>query len=234
LRISVRITEVEQETSAVKCFQLDLCGHSFNFLPGQWLDCYLDKDESRGVAGYTITSPPPAKGLIELAVKLSEDNPVTKFLHQEAEIGDVLFIDGPHGSFYYKREMGDQVVLIARDIGITPMMSILRYIDGRYSEVKATLLYSAENPGQLIYKEELMEIGNKNPNIRCLFTVTGSSPEDWPVHIGEIDEEFIQRAGIDLNSIFLLCGPPPHIPKTVTTLRKLGVKESGIKYEEWW
>jgi ferredoxin-NADP reductase len=234
MKIPAKIAAIQQETPSVKSFRLDLEGQQFSFLPGQWVDCYAEVNGRLEVAGYSMTSSPLTRGTIDLAVKLVGDNAVTNFLHQRARVGDTLYIEGGQGDFYYQREMGDSLVLIGGGIGITPLMSILRYVDEATSDVRATLLYSARTPSELLFHKQLMEVAARNRRIRCLFTVTQPGGERWRGRVGRIDEEMLKESQLDLNAIFYVCGPPPMIKDMAALLSGLEVNNSLIKYEQWW
>ena len=49
--ITVKIAEIRQETPTVKILKIDLLGQSFNYKPGQWIDCYADINGERPVVG---------------------------------------------------------------------------------------------------------------------------------------------------------------------------------------
>ena len=85
--IPVTIAAIRQETPSIKGFELDLLEQEFEFLPGQWIDCYAETMGLMEVAGYSITSSPLSTDRIEIAVKLEGENPVTHLLHKRAEIG---------------------------------------------------------------------------------------------------------------------------------------------------
>jgi ferredoxin-NADP reductase len=234
MKIPVRIRSIRQETPTVKSYILDLGGQEFSFRPGQWVDCYVDADGERGVAGYTLTSSPTTAGMIELTVKRSEEREVTHFMHEEAETGDVIYIDGGQGNFYYLREMGDSVTLIAGGIGITPLMSMLRYVDEGTSDVRAKLFYSVKAPSEIIFRKQLEEISGRNPSIDCVFTVTQTGEEPWEGHTGRINGELLREEGVDLGGIFFICGPKPMGQDMKEMLKDLGVAEERIRYEQWW
>ena len=234
MKVPAKIVAIRQETPTIKSLKLDLDDYEFNFLPGQWIDCYVNTDGLRGVAGYSLTSSPTAKGTVELAVKLGGENPVTKFLHEEVEIGDLLYIDGGQGDFYYRRDMGDSLVLIAGGIGITPIMSILRYVDSAEPDVRAVLVYSASRPSELLFYDQLTRIAGENKNISCIFTVTQPTNEPWEGHIRRIDAGLLKKAQIDLDALFFVCSPPSMGQEMVDLLDGLGVPASQIKYERWW
>ena len=118
------IKSIIQATPTVKVLRLQPKS-KISFKAGQWLDCYLDLVEGRAVAGYTMTSS-PIENMVELAVKYSETNPVTMFIHCSVKTGDVLWIDGGKGDTYFEKGMAESLFLIAGGIGITPIMSIIR------------------------------------------------------------------------------------------------------------
>jgi len=234
MRVPVRIKAIRVETPTVKSYTLDLEGRGFSFHPGQWVDCYVDPEGKRGVAGYTLTSSPTTGGTIELTVKRSLDREVTRYMHEEAEVGDVIYLDGGQGDFYYQREMGGSLTLLAGGIGITPLMSILRYVDDGTTDVKAKLFYSARAPSEIVFYRELKEIALRNERIACVFTVTQPGEEPWAGHTGRIDGKLLQEEGADLGGIFFICGPKPMGQDMTEMLVGLGVAESRIRYEQWW
>jgi ferredoxin-NADP reductase len=231
--IHVRIAEIRQETPTVKSLRLDLQGQDFTFHPGQWVDCYAEIGGERLVAGYTLTSSIAVRGAIELAVK-EGDNPVTQFIHGEAVVGDTLYVDGGQGDVYYTREMGDSLFLIAGGIGITPLVSMVRTVRDSHPDVKATLVYSARSPSELVFREELENITREHDNISCFLTVTGQDTGSWPGHRGRIDQELLMETGAKREDLFFLSGPAPMAEAMKGILRGLGVPEDSIRYEQWW
>ncbi len=234
MKIPVRIRSIRQETHTVKSYTLDLEGQEFSFHPGQWVDCYVDADGQRGVAGYTLTSSPTTEGTIELTIKRSEEREVTRFMHEEAETGDVIYVDGGQGGFYYLREMGDSLTLKAGGIGITPLMSMLRYVDEGTSDVRAKLVYSVKAPSEIIFRGQLEEIAERRERIDCVFTVTQPGGEPWEGHTGRIDGGLLMDEGVDLGGIFFICGPKPMGQDMKELLLGIGIPEERIRYEQWW
>ena len=146
------IASIRDETPTVKRLVFDLGGRPFDFLPGQWIDCYLHPGPDAPVAGYSMTSPPRDTSTIEIAVKRVGGNPVTDYIHGLARAGDTLPIDGGYGDFSYdpsrEPETGPAVALIAGGIGITPLMSMLRAAAEAPRSPELTLVYSAVEPGR--------------------------------------------------------------------------------------
>ena len=237
MRIPARIASIHQETPTVKSITLDLDGRHLGFRAGQWVDLVVRIDGAEAVAGYSMTSSPGDQGRIDLAVKLLGDNPATHYLHKKARVGDQVEVQ-LGGEFCYTADMADSLVLIAGGIGLTPLISMMRYVDELATDAKAVLLYSAGTPSELLFKEQLDEMAASNPRIRCVYTVTrpGTRPghEPWDGSTGRIDARLLRRAPVDPAALHYVCGPPPMIRSMLNLLRIMNVPSSRIRYEQWW
>ena len=231
-----RISSIRQETPTVKSLLLELSEGEISFLPGQWLDLYID-DPLLGpeveVAGLSITSSPLQKRSIELAVKKIPEGRASVYLHEKAQVGDELVIDGGYGDFYYREGMADYLVLIAGGIGITPLMSMIRFVDQAGLDVDVALLYSSSTPSELLFLQELKAISSRNEKIACAFTVTQPGGESWDGQVGRIDRQMLEEKGVSKKALYYACGPRGFAEDMATILLQMGVDASSIKREEW-
>ncbi len=234
MKIRATIARIVQETPSVKTFLLDLGGADFSFLPGQWIDFYIDTGGSMQVGGFSITSSPVQRGSIEIAVKKISFGVPSVYLHERAREGDSFVIEGGSGDFYYERDMGSRLVLIAGGIGITPLMSILRYVDEAHPDVEATLLYSSKAPSEMLFFQALREMADRNPRIRCVFTVTQPHSEPWQGRGGRIDRAMLKECMPGEEALFYLCGPNLMLEDISDALAGLGVDPTRIRTEQWW
>lgn len=234
MRIAVRITDIQEISPTVKSFTLALDGKPFTFLPGQWIDCFIDIDGKTEVAGYSMTSSPTEPGWFSIAVKLVGDNPVTDYLHESASIGDTLTVEGGSGDFHYTGDTTHPLALIAGGIGITPIASIIRYIDKTSLQIPTTLIHSANTPSELLFREEFEGIAARNPNFRAHLTVTRSHSEPWNGSTGRITTTTLRTAAITPNHLCYICGPPEMIQAMRIALKETGVLEERLHYEQWW
>ena len=234
MELDATIAAIHQETPTVKSFVLDLGGQSLPFLPGQYVDVIFGPPgEHYAGGGYSMTSSPLLKGVIHLAVKKVLDEGDSAALHERARVGDPALVTGPAGDFYYERGAARSVVLIAGGIGITPLMSMLHYVDEAEPDTLVTLLYSAQTPSELAFREELEAMAARNPNIRCLFTVTRPGKEPWNGRVGRIDRQLLVQCTSDRETVYYVCGPP-HMRDAITELLgDLGVDHSRVKSEQW-
>lgn len=227
------IVAIRQETPSVKSLVLELERDDFAFLPGQYVDLAIQTPEDVIVGGFSITSSPLQKGTIELAIKKLPYGRAALHLHERAAVGDTVLVAGPSGDFFYQPAMGGPLLLIAGGIGITPLMSILRFAHDAQLDVRLTLLYSAKTPSELAFYDELKKIAAQNPRIKCRFTVTQPHGEPWQGRVGRIDASMLREHIEHKDTLVYLCGPPGMLGDVTGMLQALGVEASGIKVEQW-
>ncbi len=226
------ITSITQATPTIKALRIEPQGE-FTFKAGQWIDFYADISGERRVAGYSITSSPLTRGYIDLAVKKVGENPVMRYIHTVAQEGDLVHIDGGNGEIFYEAGTAKNVILIAGGIGISPHMSIIRYIAEGDPDATATLIYSASSPSELIFRNEIEALAKLYPRMKALLTVTNET-ESWSGRVGKINADLLKEAGVDPEALYYLCGPPSMIHDLVDTLRDLGIRRKQMRYELWW
>jgi ferredoxin-NADP reductase len=231
---AAEIIRSHQDTPTVKSFRLALPTLTFSFLPGQWVDLYIDDpDEGELIGGFSITSSPVHRDYIDLAIKKIPDGRASVYLHERVRVGDVVTIDGGYGDFYYRDGMGQALVLIAGGIGITPLMSLVRHIDEAQLSVDMSLFYSAATPLEFVFHEELQEVAARHANIRCHFTVTQPGEASWDGRVGRIDRQMLGEQAMVPNALYYLCGPRGFAEDMETLLTQLGVGLPQIRREAW-
>lgn len=225
------IKNITQATPTIRTMRLEPQG-DFTFKAGQWIDFYADIAGERRVTGYSMTSSPLARGYFDLAVKRVGENLVTKYIHSDAREGEVVHVDGGNGEIFYEAGAANNVILLAGGIGISPHMSIFRYI-AEADTASATLIYSASSPAELIFREEIETTTRHNSRMKAHLTVTNEA-KGWVGYVGKIDASLIREAGVDPEALYYICGPPQMIHELVDALRVLGIRRKQMRYELWW
>jgi len=180
-------------------------------------------------APMSIASSPEEHEALELGVEIV--GKVTTHL-SELKVGDRVPLKGPFGKFV----MGDErsSCFLAGGVGITPFMSMLRWLRDTRSDRRATLLYSCRTQDQFLWREELETMMRECPNFRIVLTITREQPSGWPHRLGRIDERVIMESVPDLaGTVFYSCGPEPLIDAVFGILRGMGVTEDRLKREPW-
>src|SRR5581483_5034580 len=232
--LRVTITAIRQGTPTVKVFTLATGGERLQFFAGQWVDCYAEIDGELAVAGYSLTSSPTTRNSVEIAVKRNDDQPVTRFLHERARVGDQLVLEGGQGDCYFTAGMAPALVLIAGGIGITPLISIVRYVCDAATDTRVTLLHSARSAEEHLYRAELEQMAAANPRFRCVFLVSRPGAAQATSHTGRIDRRLLLDIGIDPSALYFVCGPCQMIDDVIALLRDLGVPDAQLRFERWW
>lgn len=136
---------------------------------------------------------------------------------------DELILNDVFGTINYKGEG----VFIAGGAGVTPFISILRYLHSKNEVGECKLIFANKTQGDIILEQEFKEIlGNNFINILSKEKVTGYEN-------GIITMDFLQDNFGGINQYFYLCGPPPMIEFVEKQLQDLNVGEKHLIKEEF-
>lgn len=231
----LRVGRVFQETPDVKTFRLlnPLGGVlPFDFLPGQFLTVTVAPDGKTVKRSYTIASSPTQHDYVEITVKHEDGGVVSGFLHDRVHEGDLLDVAGPFGSFTFTGRECKCILLVGAGVGITPLMSVLRYLTDRSWSGDIYLLYGCHSPGDIIFREELDYLQRRHPNLHVVLTVSDPAGTDWKGPTGHISKELIGQSVPDVAARYVhLCGPVSLMEAVKKMLAELGVPRERIKTE---
>lgn len=233
----LRIKAIFEETPNVKTFRLmepNLGSIPFNFLPGQYASITSEIDGKKVRRSYTISSSPTQRDYIELTIKREQYGLESRHLHDHAQTGDLIEISAPAGRFFFTGREAEGIVLIAGGVGITPMMSVLRSLTDRSYEHEIYLLYAANAPSDLIFREECDYLARRHAKLKIAYIVAKSEGTPWTGPVGFITAEFIAASVPDIARRRIhLCGPPPMMEAVKTALEQLKVPSEQVKTEQF-
>jgi predicted ferric reductase len=229
------VTEVKEEATKVWTVKLSppKGKNIFDYTPGQFQ--FIKFLRGRGLPEeehhWTISSSPSQKKYLSSTIKALGDFTSTM---GETQPGDKAVVHAPFGRFSYLFHPEEKdLVFIAGGIGITPLMSMLRYMRDQKEKRPVTLLYGNPNQDSIVFREELGEIEKgENPSLKVVH-VLSNPEEDWTGEKGYIDPEKIKKyCGDNLSQKgFYVVGPPMLIEKSIQNLRDMGVKDKQIHME---
>jgi len=222
------IDDVIDETSDTRTlrlkFQDDTVAESFDFRAGQFGEYSAF---GAGECTFCIASPPTRRGYLECTFKSA--GKVTSAL-RDLNPGDTVGFRGPYGNHFPLNEMeGKDLVFIAGGIGLAPVRCVIwNVLDQRDKYGKVTIVYGARSVGDLCYKRELQEWGER-PDVTLWQTVDpgGETPE-WKGDVGFVPTVLEKASPSAENACAILCGPPIMIKLTLPTLKKLGFEDDRI------
>jgi ferredoxin-NADP reductase len=192
-----------------------------NFIPGQAAEISINKnvwrDEKRP---FTFTCL-PTDNYLEFSIKTYPSHKgVTNELLQLKE-NDELILHDVFGAIAYKGEG----VFIAGGAGVTPFISIFRFLRSKNLVAGNKLLFANKKRIDIILKQEFESMLGKN-----FINILSDEKADGFEH-GHITEEFLKKYIPDLNTNIYLCGPEPMMDAVEKQLSNLGVKEGSIVKE---
>jgi glycine betaine catabolism B len=230
-RYQVEVINIVDETKNVKTFRFKV-DKNFQFLPGQFVFLYVNIEGKEVKRPYSIGSSPKNKENVELTLELVPGGLLTSFFHNFVKIGDKFEISQAQGSFIYTDEI-KEIVLIAGGSGIVPMRSIIKYCIDKNLDTKINLFYSAKTFDDIIYRDDLFELGNKS-NIKIFLTLTREVTNKWDGLTGRISIDMLLD---NLNRFeqltYYLCGPMNMVRTLAKNLKEKDIKRQQIKRELW-
>ena len=232
----LKVAAIFQETHNVKTFRLtplDEGSFPFSYMPGQFLNIQLTIDGKRVNRSYTIASSPTRADACELSIKREPMGIASRFLHDEIKVGNILKISGPSGKFVFTGKEAPGVLLIAGGVGITPVMSILRYLTDRAWNGEIYFLIVNKTEQDLIFHHEIEWLKSRFPRLKVCVTLTRCAPDSmWSGERGRATEALLRDFVPDLMRLpVYLCGPDEMMDATKDLLLSMGLPEDQIKTE---
>lgn len=230
----LKIAAIFQETVDVKTFRLtspDGGAFPFKYLPGQFLNIQLMIEGKRVNRSYTIASSPTRLDSCELSIKREPLGLVSRIIHDQLKVGDTVKVSGPSGKFTFTGKEAPGVVLIAGGVGITPVMSILRYLTDRAWMGTIYFLFVTKTEQDLIFHEELQLLQRRFPQLKICVSLTRIPPDStWTGERGRATEALFRRFVPNLNQLpVYLCGPNEMMDSTRDLLTSMGVDNQILR-----
>ena len=229
------LAETADVTYNVKTFRFkapDGAEIPFDYLPGQFLTLHIAPEGLPIKRSYTIASTPTWRDRIEITVKREDHGLVSRWLHDVLQPGDEVEIEAPNGTFTFTGKDAGSVVLIGGGVGITPMMSVARYLTETGWPGMVHLILGFRTPGDFIFRDEIAELQARNPNLRLTVTMSRANGEGWDGRQGQIDTALLAQSVPDIASQWAhVCGPPPMMDAVKAGLISLGLPEGQIRME---
>lgn len=231
----LRVARIFQETPEVKTFRFvnaDGAPIPFAYLPGQFLVLTVVPDGKRVKRSYTIASTPTQRYYCEITVKHEESGLVSGYLHDQVHEGDMVEITAPSGYFTFTGHEADSIVLIGGGVGITPLMSVIRYLTDSGWNKDIFFLYCCRTSRDFIFREELEFLQRRHANLHVVATMTRAEGTTWMGPTGHFTRDLFAQSVPNLVSRRIhVCGPPPMMEAVMQMLSELGVPAGQIKTE---
>ncbi len=233
-----RVTQVQQESKDIRSFYIQpLDKAAVGFTPGQHVPVRIKPtgDEVPLIRTYSVSSA-PSDGHIRISVKAQ--GPASYHLHNHVQVGDVLEVRPPMGSFTLTEETERPVVLIAAGVGITPLLSMFRELAAQNHQRQrhVHLFQSARTLEDLPFQAELKALQQDDAEYLHIHRAISSPGTEAVVGrdfeiTGRLDFAQI-KARLPLDDYdFYLCGPGGFLQAMYDGLRALNIVDERIHAE---
>ena len=198
------------------------------YLPGQHLPLQLEINGEFIARYYTLSSSPSRPGRYAISVKRIDDGRISNWLHQHFQVGDVLAADKPGGDFHLGIHT-DKLLLLSAGCGITPMLSMLRYLSDNDNIRDVVFYHQCSTEADIPSLQELHQLEKMHPSLD-LRIVLSQPRRDWQGESGRLSLSHLAMiSDLDQRQVFV-CGPNAFMDTAKKLLLKMGV--SSARYHQ--
>jgi CDP-4-dehydro-6-deoxyglucose reductase len=178
---------------------------------------------------YSIANAPRPDGAIVLQIARAEGGATSVWVHDEVQVGDLLRLSGPYGTFIGDPSVNSPVLCLAAGSGLAPILSLAEAALRRGYAAPVGLIFSARTRDD-VYDQGLMAYWQmKHRNFRFIPTLTRE--EASGMQHGRIPE-FLPKLYPDLSatSVFI-AGAPEFVDACVAACKRLGAVDALLHTE---
>lgn len=232
LRLARRVAETEGVTS----FYLSPAdGRPLDpFHAGQHLPVTVQIPGQAGQStrSYSLSGAPDQAGQYRLSVKREEHGLVSRYLHDNLRVGQMIEARDPSGEFVIP-EGGGPVVLASAGVGLTPMVAMLHEL--ARGQRPAWFVHGARNGRGHALRDEVSELVGHHAHLRQRLFYSRPEAGDLTgrgdVVSGRMTARDLVRLQPEAETRYMLCGPGRFLAALRDGLETLGVQPDHIHFE---
>ena len=234
----LRVADIVDETYDTKTFRLisDEKPILFSYQPGQFITFLLTINGEQVQRSYSMSSSPSRPHTLELTVKRVPDGLVSNWLCDTVRVGDKLKVKGPSGKFTCFNYPSNKIMFLAAGSGITPIMSMARWITDTATDIDAKFIATFKTPSEIIFRKELELMSARHSNFRIALSVTARwhSTEFWTGFTGRINQQMIDIVAPDFRERHIfMCGPDAFMEEMKAMLIKMDFPMANLHSESF-
>jgi ferredoxin-NADP reductase/ferredoxin len=204
---------------------------SLDFEPGQFVQ--LGVPGSDLARPYSLANAPNWDGALEFLIKLRPHGEFSSWLHEIAEPGRTLSLEGPSGTFVLRDNGLRPRYFVAGGCGIASVMSMLRRMAEWQEPHPVKLFFGLWNEAEVFYREELAALAADYPQLEYSICVAQAS-DTWPgCHGSAVDAFAAALDGEATEPDVYICGSPGLIEAVAEAAAVRGISRERLVFERF-
>ncbi len=228
-----KVIDIKSISPKVKLFTIET-KKPHRIEPGQHFDIKLTSDSGYvAQRSYSVISDSNYTNQFQFGISKITDGEVSKYLHEKLSISQNLLIRGPIGKYFNLNKTTESVILIAGGIGITPFIFYLRQ---KNYKNKISLIYSAKNQEEFLFKKELENKNKLYENFSLIVTLTKENKQTWKGLDSRINSKILKKTiknHLGIKTTYFVCGGSNFVENISSKLIKIGIEYQDIKIERF-
>jgi predicted ferric reductase len=207
-------------------------GRNPDYLPGQFAFITpVSKDIPKEEHPFTIASTPSRPEALQFVIRTLGDwtDKIDRL-----KPGESVVIDGPYGLFSHMAVTENEpLVMIAGGIGITPMLSMIRFMADADDKREILLIWSNKTTEHIVFPEEFKMLENRLHHFRIIHVITRDREDGF--ENGRLDQNKLEKmlSGWSRKSKVFICGPFEMMKEIRRALKKIGFSSARVYKEEF-
>lgn len=204
----------------------------FRYDPGQFVTFELPLPGGPMLRTYTLSSSPSRPLSVAVTVKAQADSVASRWMLDNVAVGVRLKAYGPAGVFSLHNHPADRYLFISAGSGITPMMSMTRWLHDLGSRASVNFIHCARSPADIIFRHELERIASSRPGFDLAWIVEQADPHSvWTGYKGRLSRPMLDLIAPDFREREVFCcGPAVFMRVVREMLEAAGI--DGTRYHE--
>lgn len=228
---AMQVNNIYKETDEVYTLEL-YCPDIYSYRPGQYAFVKINGSETI-LRAYTLSSSPGVSPFIALTIRRIENGIGSNWLTQQVKKGDTLWLSNVQGNFTSDRLMTNRCLMLAAGCGITPIMSMTRWLLINKPDAHITVIYHVKISKDIIFATEWQNLAKTYRSQLNLIIVTTQEKQD-SMPFGRLSAEQLRHLVPDFeNCTVMTCGPLEYMDRVQQTCDTLDIDSELFHKEQF-
>jgi CDP-4-dehydro-6-deoxyglucose reductase len=200
------------------------------FLAGQYLDVLLPGGKRRA---FSIASAPHQEDELELHIRHVDGGDFTGWVFDELEVGDILRIEGPLGTFFVRHDQAERpMIMMGGGTGFAPLKSMIEDLLEMGDRRPVHLFWGVRRPDELYMDSLPRSWARDHTHIRYTSAVSDSAADDGQFRGLVHDAVLASHPELSAFDLYM-SGPPAMIDSARPVFFQHGLPEDRLFYDSF-